>query len=130
MVHPPTHKASAKSILIVEDDEIILDLLAKGFEMFGLNVFKAGNGLEGWNLFNREQIDIVLTDIRMPEIDGSELSRRIRNMSPNITIAIITGGDADVAVKLVKEGTADYFFMKPFDLKHVCKSLIAAVQTD
>lgn len=129
LVSPPTYRHNAQSVLIVDDNDIILDLLAKGFEMFGLNVFKAENGLDGWNLFNRQQIDIVLTDIRMPELDGLELSRLIRNVSPNTTIALITGGDADIATKLMKDGTADYFFMKPFDLNHVYKSLITEAQT-
>lgn len=84
--------------------------------MFGLKVFNAGNGLDGWNLFNSEQIDIVLTDIRMPEIDGTELSHRIRNQSPCTKIAVMSGGDADVAIELVNNGTVDYFFTKPFAL--------------
>jgi YesN/AraC family two-component response regulator len=55
-----------QSILIVDDDEIILDILSKGFEMYGLNVVKADNGLEGWNLFKNKPVKIVLTDISMP----------------------------------------------------------------
>lgn len=129
LVIPPTHRQSAQSILIVDDNDIILDLLAEGFEMVGLHVFKAENGLDGWNLFNREEIDIVLTDIRMPYLNGLELSHLIRNVSPNTTIALITGGDGEIAAKLVKDGTADYFFTKPFDLNFVCRSLITEAQT-
>ena len=54
------------------------------------------------------EIDIVLTDIRMPEIDGTELSHRIRNQSPCTKIAVMFGGDADVATELMNNGTVDY----------------------
>jgi len=128
LANPPTYRPSTQSILIVDDNDIILDMLTKAFEMFGLNVLRADNGLDAWNLFKSEKADIVLTDIRMPYLNGLEMSRLIRNVSPKTTIALITGGDGDVAAKLVKDGTADYFFMKPFDLNHVCKSLITQAQ--
>jgi CheY-like chemotaxis protein len=76
-------------ILIVDDDELILELLTLAFERCGLKVFKAENGNDAWNLFKSEQMNLVLTDIYMPGLDGKELSRRIRNMSP--FRAIITG---------------------------------------
>lgn len=122
-VDPQASGNPVKSILIVEDNDMLLELLVKGFEMFGMDVFKADNGLDGWNLFNRDQIDVVLTDICMPGLDGIELSRRIRNASPNTTIALMTGANADTARELLVDGIADHLFIKPFPLSSVCKSL-------
>ena len=114
------------SILIVDDDELILKVLALGFEKCGLKVFKAENGYDAWNLFNNEQISLVLTDIYMPGMDGKELSRRIRNISPSAKIALMTGGEIDEEIKeLLSVGTVDYFFLKPFNIKNICKTLIA-----
>jgi len=114
------------SILIVDDDELILKVLALGFEKCGLKVFKAENGYDAWNLFNNEQISLVLTDIYMPGLDGKELSRRIRNISPSAKIALMTGGEIDEETKeLLSVGTVDYFFLKPFNIKNICKTLIA-----
>ena len=128
-VNPQTsNNPPSKTILIVEDNDMLLELLVKGFEMFGMDVFKADNGLEGWNLFNSDHIDVVLTDICMPGIDGIELSRRIRNTSPNTTIALMTGADADTAKELLDDGTANHLFLKPFPLSFVCKSLAAETQ--
>lgn len=118
-----------QSILIVDDDENILELLAEGFNWCGFNVFKVQDGLGGWRLFKSESIDIVLTDIYMPGLDGIELSSRIRNHSPHAIIAVMTGGDADIGRKLLNDGLADYFFTKPFAITSVCKTLLLEAQT-
>ncbi len=125
----PIYDDQTRSVLIADDDEYILDLLSQGFEMFGFSVLTTNNGRDAWALFNSEPIDLVLTDIRMPGMDGTELSRRIRKQSPFVTIAVMTGGDTDVATKLMDDGTADYYYPKPFDLISVCESLVKEVQT-
>ena len=128
LVIPPIHIDHTQSILIVDDDNMILDLLSELFKKLGLNVFKAENGLVGWNLFEKECIDIVITDICMPGLDGIELSKRIRNQSPHTKIAVMTGGTADIATELLNDGTANYLFRKPFDISYICKSLIPKAQ--
>lgn len=124
----PNNGEHIQSILIVDDNEMLLDLLSKGFEMYGLNVFKAENGLEGWKIFEKEHIDIVLTDIQMPHLDGIELSLRIRNQSPYIKMALMTGSDSDIGMELLNDGTATSLFKKPFSISYVCNSLIAEAQ--
>lgn len=128
LVIPPIYIDHSQSILIVDDDKMILDLLSEVFKKLGLNVFKAENGLDGWNLFEKECLDIVITDICMPGLDGIELSKRIRNQSPNTKIALMTGGDTDIATELLNDGTANYLFRKPFDISYICKSLIPEAQ--
>jgi DNA-binding response OmpR family regulator len=114
---------SSKSILIVDDDGVILDLFSVMFEKYGFKVFKAENGLDGWNLFKNKDIDFVLTDMMMPGLNGKELSHRIRKQSPLVKIGIMTGRETDVVAGLLKDGTVDYFFTKPFDIKNVCMML-------
>lgn len=122
------NQVNAQSILIVDDDEMILEILSAGFRMYGLKVFKAENGLDGWKLFIKENIDIVLTDIQMPGLDGIKLSKRIRNQSPHARIALMTGSDTDIATELLNDGTVNYLFKKPFAVSSVYKSLITAAQ--
>ena len=98
---------SSKSILIVDDDGVILDLLSVMFEKYGFKVFKAENGLDGWNLFKNKDIDFVLTDMMMPGLNGKELSHRIRKQSPLVKIGIMTGRETDVVAGLLKDGTVD-----------------------
>ena len=129
LVIPKIYIDHDQSILIVDDNEMILDLLFEVFtNMYELKVFKAENGLDGWDIFDKERIDIVLTDICMPGIDGIELSKRIRNQSPDTKIALMTGGDADIAKELLNHGTVDFLFMKPFSVSSVCRSLIPEAQ--
>jgi DNA-binding response OmpR family regulator len=116
---------SSKSILIVDDDRIIVELLSVIFKKYGFMVFNAEDGLEAWNIFNNENIDVVLTDIRMPGLDGKELSYRIRNQSPFTKIAVMTGEESDVGAEILNDGTVDYFFLKPFDIKNVCEIFMA-----
>jgi len=124
----PIDRDNIQSVLIIDDDEMILELIAKGFKMYGLKVFKADNGIEGWKIFEKEHIDIVLTDVRMPGLNGIELSLRIRNQSPYTIIAVMTGGNDDVVTELLNDGTVNYLFTKPFALSYVCKSLVTAAQ--
>ena len=121
-------EGTLKSILIVDDDGMIVELLSLGFENCGFKVFKAENGLDAWNLFNREHIDFVLTDIQMPGMNGEELSHRIRNQSSLAKIAVMTGGETDVATELLQDKTADYFFPKPFKIRHICRIIAAEAQ--
>jgi DNA-binding response OmpR family regulator len=120
--------APAKSILVVDDDSMLVELISLCFEKHGFEVFKAYNGLEAWNLLINNNIDFVLTDLQMPYLNGRELSHRIRNQSPHVKIAIMTGGENDVAAELLIDGTVDYFFPKPFNINSICKLLTAEAQ--
>ena len=115
----PYCRSDRKEKGIVDDDRNILEVLALVFNKYGFIVFKAEDGLEAWDLFNNENIDLVLTDIRMPGLDGIELSYRIRQQSPSTIIALMTGEGSDVGTDLMNDGAVDYFFLKPFDFKKV-----------
>jgi DNA-binding response OmpR family regulator len=107
---------------------MLVELISLGFERHGFEVFKAYNGLDAWIFFMNNDIDFVLTDLQMPGLSGRELSHRIRNHSPHVKIAIMTGGENDVAAELLKDGTVDYFFPKPFNIKRICQLLMAEAQ--
>ena len=118
------HTKHVQSILIVDDNEVILNLLEKGFRMYDVDVHTAESNRDGLNLFNSTHTDTVLADIRVPgDLDGIELVHRIRNKSPQTTIAVMTGDDTKIAAELYSKGIVDHFFAKPFAISYVCKCL-------
>jgi len=117
----PNINGSSKSILIVDDDEIIREVLSHGFLRFDFKVFTAENATDAWIIFNSEHIDFVVTDIWMPGLNGMDLSRRIKIKSPFTKIALMTGGETEGVQELIDDGTVDHFFWKPFDIQNICK---------
>jgi CheY-like chemotaxis protein len=116
------------TILIVDDNRVVLDMLSEGLKSFGFKVVSANNGLDAWNAIDKEHIDIVLSDLFMPDINGIELARQVRGRTPDTKIAIMTGGSGDEAARLLAEGVVDFIFKKPFELTAVCKCLRGAMQ--
>jgi DNA-binding response OmpR family regulator len=124
----PSSYDYSKSILIADDDRNILEPIQVLFNKYGFMVFKAKDGLKAWDLFNMENIDVVLTDILRPDSNVKELCRRIRNHSPLVKIALMAYGGAVDAEKLQNDGTADYYSPRPFNIKNICRILIAETQ--
>lgn len=81
-----------KNILIVDDIKDVRESLALILEDEGYNTTHASNGLEAVKVLADSQIDIMITDILMPEMDGLELATRARNQFPELKIILISGG--------------------------------------
>ncbi len=100
-------------ILLGEDEEAIVRVLARTLKYDGYDMVLAGNGQEGLGVFSREQPDIVLTDIKMPVMDGLELLKKIKERSPETEVIIITGhGDMDSSIEALQHDASD-FINKP-----------------
>ena len=104
-----------KTILIVDDEEGIRKVLGIALSDMGYEVLTAENGAAALRVFKAAQPPIVLTDIKMPEMDGIELLRRLKQMRPETEVIMITGhGDMDLAIKSVKYEATD-FVTKPIN---------------
>ena len=105
--------AKAK-ILVVDDEEIVLKSCRKILEGGGHQVYTALSGQEAFDLLEKEPVDIVFTDIKMPGIDGMEVLERVKEKYPDILVIIITGySTVQSAVQAMKLGAFDYI-PKPF----------------
>jgi two-component system response regulator AtoC len=103
-------------ILVVDDEARMRRILEIMLRKVGHEVLSAGNGVEALTLFKRETTDLVITDLRMPEMDGLELLRRIRELDPDLPVIVITAhGTIDTAVTAMKNGASDYI-QRPFDI--------------
>jgi signal transduction histidine kinase len=104
-----------RSILLVDDEEGIRKVLGIALADLGYRVHPAKNGVDALRIFKDERPPIVLTDIKMPEMDGIELLRRLKKLSPDTEVIMITGhGDIDLAIKSVKYEATD-FVTKPIN---------------
>jgi signal transduction histidine kinase/FixJ family two-component response regulator/molybdopterin converting factor small subunit len=105
----------SKKILLVDDEEGIRKVLGISLTDMGYDVITAENGEEALSLFKQVAPPIVLTDIKMPGMDGITLLRTIKESSPDTEVIMITGhGDMDIAIKSLKYEATD-FVTKPIN---------------
>jgi len=102
-----------QKILLIDDEEVILRVLSMSLRSDGYEVVTADCGEKGLEVFKIESPRIVLTDIKMPGMDGLEVLRRIKALQPEAEVIIITGhGDIDAAIDALQHGASD-FINKP-----------------
>ncbi len=103
----------ANKILIVDDEEIIVRLLSMSLKSDGYETVTAYNGEQGLAVFKSESPDIVVTDIKMPGMDGLELLKKIKEIDTETEVIIVTGhGDIDSTITALQYGASD-FINKP-----------------
>ncbi len=103
-------------VIVAEDEEITLKHLMYALKNEGYTVSGAKDGLEAWQKIEKEHFDIVITDIKMPGLDGLNLLERIKEKGMETDVIVITGfGSIDSAVEAMKKGAYDYI-TKPFNL--------------
>ncbi len=107
------------NILVVEDEQAIRDALKMVLEEEGYQTQAAADGKKGMELINMNDFDIVITDLKMPEIDGMTLTRQIQQICPQTSVIIITAhGSLESAIEALRIGAYDYI-LKPFDFDDV-----------
>ncbi|MFC1798652.1 sensor histidine kinase [Thermodesulfobacteriota bacterium] len=108
--------AAKKTVLLVDDEVDIRDVLKISLTDSGYKVLTAENGIEALRLFREAQPPVVLTDIKMPDMDGIELLRKIKYENPETEVVMITGhGDMDLAIESLKHEATD-FITKPINV--------------
>ncbi len=115
-------------VLIVEDDEIFLRPLQRTLEVEGYDVLVVGSGEEAMELLKSDDVDLVLTDKRLPGVDGVELVRRIKNDHPDLAVVVMTAyGTIGSAVEAMRLGAEDYL-VKPFEAAEMLMVLRRAIE--
>ena len=106
----------AKCILVVDDVEEIRNILFDAISFMGFDVTVAHNGNEGLSLFLGRAFDLVLTDLKMPGLDGCTFAKCIKKKSPDTPVVLITGQDRETIRSEMEEGCFDAILFKPFNL--------------
>lgn len=102
-------------VLVIEDDDSVARMLSVLLRMQSLEVEIAPNGAAGLASFQRLPPDLVVLDLRLPGMNGLEVCRRLRFMTPEMGIICLSGGGCEARSEALSAG-ADVFLRKPFDV--------------
>lgn len=114
------------SILVVEDDPDLLGILCEFLSMQGADVSQAINGKEALEVLAAKKIDLVLSDVQMPVMDGVELVRAIKRKDKNSPVVFLTTGHSSLDEISAQDLGAAAFIVKPFKLQQLLGSICDA----
>ncbi|MBE0596431.1 MAG: sigma-54-dependent Fis family transcriptional regulator, partial [Desulfuromonadales bacterium] len=117
------------NILVIDDEPDICQSLAGFLRRLGHNVSLAGNGAEGLKTFHQQDIHLIITDLRMPVLDGLELLKRIKTVErSDVDVIVFTGhGDMDNAIRALQFGAFDYL-QKPVNVQELAIAIERAAE--
>ena len=116
------------SILVVDDELLIRDLLYDFFNNQGWRIAVAENGEKALELLQVQSFDLVLSDIKMPELDGLSLTTRLRETHPDLPVILMTGfPSVESAVEALRAKAEDYV-IKPFNINQLFKLIDSKIR--
>lgn len=110
---------NGKRILVVDDEEILRKGLCSLFARVGYHTLEAGCGSEAYAILQQEEVDIVVSDVRMPDGDGIDLIRAIKARDPSLPVIVFMSGHSDLTLEEVYALGATAILSKPFERKRV-----------
>lgn len=114
---------SSRKVLIVDDDRVICKQLAKELKRNFFSTFEASDGKEALEIFGKENVDIVLLDVKLPDQDGLEVLEKIKAEKPDCEVIVITGfGTQEIAIQSLRRGAVDYI-EKPIKMDELTAAL-------
>ena len=115
------------TIYVVDDEDIVLSLISDALEEDGFNVITSNSAQVAYEYLKTNQVDLLITDIRMPKMNGIELVKKTKDLYPNISVIFMTGyANLDSAKDAIKQGATDYI-MKPFELNEIRTAVYKAI---
>ena len=120
--------SESRHILVVDDEEDVRDTLHNVLKSMNYVPYVASGGAEALEIIKNNKIDVVLSDLYMPEMDGIELLKRVRNDDKRVIFLMITAHPTiETAVEAIKKGAYDYL-TKPFHIEEVRMKINRALE--
>lgn len=117
-----------KRILIVDDEESVLNTLKRLFRKFPYDVFSALSGQEALELLETQSVDLIISDMRMPGMDGATFLKKAKEKSPLVERILLTGySDMESTVKAINDGGIYGYMSKPWDSTQLCTLVESAL---
>lgn len=120
-------------VLVVDDEPGLRNTITRLLQKAGCEVASAGDAAQAWELLEREAFDLVYLDIHLPQVDGMQLLRQLRQTWPELRVILLTGhGSLNSAVEALRLGATDYLFkpIDPADLVQRTQSLLQQVAVE
>ena len=117
-----------EKVLVVDDEEGIVEFIEMSLRREQYDVLKAYTGREALDSVKRDEPDLVLLDIGLPDIDGFEVCRQIRAFSELPIIMVTASGAKDTAIKAISLG-AQAYLLKPFDVEELAQVIASCFRT-
>jgi two-component system, NtrC family, response regulator HydG len=121
---------SAKCILLVDDDRDMRELVRELLIEDGYMVVTAANGFAALKVLKTFHVDLLLSDLQMPDMDGIDLIRRARNANPMLVGVLLTAALTDDPDAMMRRAGASAFLVKPADLEHLGTIIGQALETE
>jgi len=119
---------TAQRILVVDDEPVVTQSCRRVLTAAGYEVDTTESGRDGLNRACAQEFHLVITDLKMPDLDGMNLIRTLRQQRPHTAIVVITGyGTVDSAVKAIRLGVSDYL-QKPFTPEELSRAVSVALK--
>lgn len=116
------------TILVADDDQEVIESVKIALEGEDYEVISANTGAEALSEYKEKDVDIVVSDIKMPEMDGLELLKNVKDIAPSTKVIMMTAyASVDTAVEAMKEGASDYI-RKPMDVKDIKTTILGSVE--
>jgi len=116
-------------ILLVDDEPAILAALRRTLRGRGYRIFTADNPVQALKLLDRERVDLVVSDVDMPQMTGTDLVSRIRVAFPHVVRILLTGrGTMEAALKAINDGEVHRFLTKPWDEDELRTTIAQALE--
>ncbi len=116
-------------ILVIDDEEYILDIVEEILTDQGHKVTSSGSAENGLEIFKKENFDIVITDLGMPEMSGWEVAERIKKYNPKTPVILLTGWALNLEPEKIKENGVDFVLQKPFTEEKLTEIISKARKT-
>lgn len=112
-------------VLYVEDEQEVRAESQRFIRHFFPNLVVATNGQEAWELFQKEKFDMVITDLKMPKMNGNDLMKKIKEVSPSTVTVLMSG----ISMEIDEEVVSDFRLSKPANITHFIEFLDSYIQT-
>ena len=115
-------------VLVIEDEADIREIVCEFLSILDVDYLSASNGKEAFEIIEKENFDIVFTDLKLPDINGMKIIEKIKESDTNTFLAVISGFCEEMIKEKAFRAGVDYYIEKPFSFKEISEVLELARQ--